>query len=74
VAFAAMFLAARWKQPRERLVAIAMALVFTPVNANQTLLPPSVHAIVTTVQTAVALALVLMTIRMGAVVPRPQSA
>jgi alpha-1,2-mannosyltransferase len=70
---AVVYLAARWNEPRERRVAIAMALVFTPVNAAQTLLPPSVHAIVTTVQTAVALVLVVMTVRMGAVSPRPHS-
>jgi hypothetical protein len=70
---AVVFLAAHWNEPRARLVAIAMVLVFTPVNASQTLLPPSVHAIVTTVQTVVALALVLMALRLGAVAPRPRS-
>lgn len=61
---ATVFLAARWKDRRDRAVAFAMVLVFTPVSASQTLLPPSVHAIVTLTQTVVALVLVVMTVNL----------
>jgi alpha-1,2-mannosyltransferase len=60
---AVIILAVSWSHPRKRVVALFMVAILSPVTPSQTLLPPSLHAIVTFAQTLTALALVIVTMR-----------
>lgn len=61
---ATVVLAASWTRPRARLLALLATAVFFPVTPSQTLLPPALHAVVTSLQTVTALALVAWTLRL----------
>lgn len=68
---AVIILAAGWNRPRDRVLGLVMVAIFTPVTPAQSLLAPTVHALVTLVQTIAALLLVALTLRLTIGKPSP---